>query len=533
MAKVGDMNVSIQIREAAFAGINSYFTWTMVCLFSGGMLIWIVQFWRGRPIPEVAANLPGILTSLGILGTFVGILLGLVGFNVDDLPGSVPKLLEGMKTAFVTSVVGVALAIGLKIFLSIQRTAQTTSEGVGADEIHRVLVDIREEAQKQNSETSAQLSKLIESIGGTGDKTLVSQTALLRGEVSDGFNRLTTEFRVFADRVSELGSKALIEALRNVITDFNKQLTEQFGQNFRELNNAVGALVTWQDQHKAHVERLTADFEKSLNTIEAARDALADVAKHCTEIPATMQALKAILQIVDDQEKRLAEQLQAYATLGQKAVDAFPMIESNLTTLTSEFGKSVEKTVSSSAQILQRHDAAFALLNKGFTEHSNQVDGLTKTFVDTQNMALAELTDAFQDVRKSLQDILKQARTQYESLASEVLKLSQHQEKHLGDLYTGIEDTFRKSSDALNARLERMFNESAANVNKSNAELSQIMKEQFRNFDKEIGDELSRVITDLGRKLGGLNERIVQDYRPLYQKVGELLDGLRYPTQGR
>ena len=41
-----------------------------------------------------------IIMSAGVLGTFVGIFIGLQDFNVNEIENSVPFLLEGLKTAF-------------------------------------------------------------------------------------------------------------------------------------------------------------------------------------------------------------------------------------------------------------------------------------------------------------------------------------------------------------------------------------------------------------------------------------------------
>ena len=43
---------------------------------------------------------PTILTTLGVTGTFVGIYVGLVYFNVEDIDGNIPSLLAGLKVAF-------------------------------------------------------------------------------------------------------------------------------------------------------------------------------------------------------------------------------------------------------------------------------------------------------------------------------------------------------------------------------------------------------------------------------------------------
>jgi hypothetical protein len=66
-----------------------------------------------------AASIPGHLTALGILGTFVGIFCGLYKFDVTNLRESIPHLLEGMKLAFTTSIAGLGTSTLLRVTHSI------------------------------------------------------------------------------------------------------------------------------------------------------------------------------------------------------------------------------------------------------------------------------------------------------------------------------------------------------------------------------------------------------------------------------
>ena len=56
------------------------------------------------------------ISSIGILGTFLGIFIGLLRFNSNNIEQSIPYLLEGLKIAFFTSVLGIFLATILNIF---------------------------------------------------------------------------------------------------------------------------------------------------------------------------------------------------------------------------------------------------------------------------------------------------------------------------------------------------------------------------------------------------------------------------------
>jgi len=65
---------------------------------------------------RLAEITPGILTSLGILGTFMGLVMGLSGLNLNAadtsaLLAAMEKLIGGMSTAFLTSIAGVIASI--------------------------------------------------------------------------------------------------------------------------------------------------------------------------------------------------------------------------------------------------------------------------------------------------------------------------------------------------------------------------------------------------------------------------------------
>ncbi len=67
---------------------------------------------------QLADLIPGLLTSLGILGTFMGMMDGLGGLdltNADKIIDSIPTLLTGMQFAFGTSVAGVTCSISFNI----------------------------------------------------------------------------------------------------------------------------------------------------------------------------------------------------------------------------------------------------------------------------------------------------------------------------------------------------------------------------------------------------------------------------------
>ncbi len=69
---------------------------------------------------KVIEMVPDMLTSLGILGTFVGLVWGLKGFDpqtYEAMTSSVSSLVNGIKVAFITSIYGITLSMAFSYWL--------------------------------------------------------------------------------------------------------------------------------------------------------------------------------------------------------------------------------------------------------------------------------------------------------------------------------------------------------------------------------------------------------------------------------
>ncbi len=85
------------------------------------------------------------IVSLGVLGTFIGIFIGLQNFNPDDMKNSINGILLGLKTAFYTSIVGMSTALILTI---IQKLFYKKMDNSSKNEI--LLIEISEKLDKLN-----------------------------------------------------------------------------------------------------------------------------------------------------------------------------------------------------------------------------------------------------------------------------------------------------------------------------------------------------------------------------------------------
>lgn len=93
-------------------------------------------------------QIPGMMTSFGILGTFIGLLIGIrgIGFStVTDALISVQTLLSGIQVAFYTSIAGVILSLLFNITYRVAWNMMLRNLGIFTDSFHKSVIPSVEE----------------------------------------------------------------------------------------------------------------------------------------------------------------------------------------------------------------------------------------------------------------------------------------------------------------------------------------------------------------------------------------------------
>jgi phage shock protein A len=271
---------------------------------------------------KTAHDGPTLFTTAGIFFTFVGIAQGLYGFDVNNIESSVPGLLAGLKTAFLASVIGVFLALSLKLRALIVGVPSTPghskSDGATVDD----LVD--------------QIAALRHAIASDDDRSLISEVKLQRQDSNDRLDAVRRSLTDFVERAAENNSKALIEALRAVIRDFNSKISEQFGDNFKQLNTAVGQLLEWQSTYRAQLTELIAQQSNTAQSMEVATAAFESLTANSQAFTEAGSSLVILLASLNEQRSQIQDSIKSLGQLLSTATTAIPQIERNVMQLTEQ-----------------------------------------------------------------------------------------------------------------------------------------------------------------------------------------------------
>ena len=166
------------------------------------------------------------------------------------------------------------------------------------------------------------LNELRSVISSDKDTSLLTQVQKLRTTVDDGQKELIKEFKDFAEHMVEQ-QKAIIEALENVIKDFNEKLTEQFGENFKQLNEAVEKLVDWQDRYKEILEEYDRKISQTVEGLENSERALLSVKESSEKIPEAVEKLNLVTTLLIEQLEVLSESLKRSKLYEKRPITLF------------------------------------------------------------------------------------------------------------------------------------------------------------------------------------------------------------------
>lgn len=414
--------IFITLPKLIFTNLSSHILeGTLIILAFFGFFLY--QLIKTKTLHPAAG---GLLITIGICFTFYGISIGLANFNPDEIDESLPELITGIKTAFLVSVLGVMFSIILRITalaMDFFRKQEVVDEGVGIED----LVVLQKQSVEAQKTTTQALQLLIENNG-------------------KNFTQLSASFDNFAKTMAENNSKAFIQALQDVIKDFNNKITEQFGDNFKQLNLAVGALLEWQKNYKEYIER----SEKNLNTLYMKIDkALKDyttLLEHTSKFSEHANALKSLLDASLAQRQILEQNASNLATFLKSMQESIPNLIKNINLYQNTSLENI-KSIQEHSQKLEKH---YVDVTQKLTQSiDSNINQLTQHFKDNTG----KLTDSIMKINDNLLKGSQTINAQIKVLDDELENVLKHLGLNLASISNKFVDDYQKIISFLNLKM--------------------------------------------------------------------------------
>ena len=344
---------------------------------------------------------PEVLTTMGIFGCFTGITIGLFGFDPNNIQDSVPSLLGGIRTAFGASLAGVFAALTIRFAQRFRKQK---------DEIESAPV------------RNATLDDVVSSLNFL-NKGLLAGTESFANKSIIKSDELISEFKNFSTHMIENNQKVFIEALREVIKDFNEKITEQFGENFKALNAAVEKLVVWQQQYKDELDQLKETQSQVAKDLSNSADNLVKIVSSSTSFVDSANALKEQVDLLSNNREVLIAQQNSLESVLNNMSQITPTFEVKTNEMLKQIEDGMKIVPDSIVKILQDNSSLikdeqkkiFESIDKSLSELQNNLsDGLRKN-VDIVKESVLTLDKSLQ---KELNDSLESLGRQLASLSN-------------------------------------------------------------------------------------------------------------------
>lgn len=481
----------------------------VVTIIFGILVAYILYFFLKEKQYSKESVLGNIASTIGVLGTFVGISIGLWKFNPNDITSSVPLLLSGMKIAFATSIIGMAASIFMKYI------ALKNEDEENIDDIMELFNTMIAESRNVNN-------TLIEN---------QKQTENVLNKVSEIWashqENLTVELK---SEILNLNNNT-ISKQEELIGEFKK-----LGECFTLLNSGVNNLLTWQENYKETIENTTKELETVIQTIHNADESIESISKNSSLIKENNENLSEVLKEINKTQNVIIESNKSIIEISNTAKESIPqinehftnidnrtkestaylqtLISENLNNIKSYLEKITEDVLSKTTQSIYENNRQFKY---EISEHISQCKMLIYSLKDLIPDINEHLLSTQKRFNKTLIHFNEEVQNSLRENTLEINKQVQLLKENTANINNTLDDTISLSTK----RLENITIATSNQIKTMAEEMEKLCVRKIEKLDNTLIEEFTDALSCLAGQLVTISEGFSEDYYRLLEELKE------------
>lgn len=477
--------------------------------------------------------IPGAMTGMGILGTFVGLSMGLQEFNTGtsaEIESSIAPLMNGIKVAFHTSVYGMVFSLVFNfVYKNILEDAYNNLEyfldaytqHVCPDTENERFRQLLDSQQKQSEVVVYPLLNAIQSMNDNLTNMLNLQRVQykelrkmpedlgknIESLITPQFAKMNDTLDAFADRVSQTQMMGMGELIDKFVSQMNNSLMDSFSN----LSKIIDETCDIQKQNNSYMQDIMSRVGNMILDIQKIDEMSTQTIRSLSEYIQEVEKLQSIINqnfmsvnLQLDQNNKMEEKQQAYIA--------------ELVEYEKKIGEASEKfTLDMAAQIvvlekLEKEISSSTRENLEIisTKANEYSESLTKTTKEQMQNVLT-LTDDFKNrVSKQIDLVTQQAETQNAAIANAAKQEIQ---------------TILKLSSSTSGEMDRATQELSTVYKQLNGQVQQSLNSTFDLFDQELSEiakHLSGTIAEVDSTTGRVPKVVASAYEDMGKSFAEM-----------
>lgn len=510
----------------------------------------------------------GSLVGLGLLGTFLGLTIGIWGFDSKSAAGiqaSIQQLLDGMGTAFITSLFGMAASLVYtfcekryknNLAVCIHELIRKLDEDYYVDDViylqykqQEMMTDIYADIKKHQSavvgEICGQIMPLLQYTGNEEGRMIpianaVREILLQNQEQTAALKSFSTDLALelnngFDESLSRQMQQRLIPLMENVDAT-TQAVVEHIDRLAMSVSNpAIDMMERVMNDLKTGLTSAIDEFKSTIskNTtteLENLALSLGSATKTISDFPVTMERISGVLESTISGVQQAVAEISNTSAAANSA--ALKQMQEQIVLATTSISEAIADVKGVMAGITQASEHSS---NELMTRMMQSTEAMSATMQGTVNKITGVLQSSVSVMSEELTDKQTDLLAMQEGTAAEVKKiiseLTENWQSSAGLLMSQTETVLRK----FDVTLERMntANTSVAStvsiIQQAQAEMTgtasnlhtisgdmRLATEQFRKGQSEYMSSISSLENETKRKLNEVME--------LMQKAGTTTD---------
>jgi len=444
-------------------------TWIWLAIIFVAFLICLILVNKFKKSDKLLAHrriieyFPTFVSTLGVLGTFYGITVGLLAFDTADLDKSIPGLLDGLKTAFFTSLAGM---VGSMILSGIIGHKQDKKDG-GVSDINQAAGTICQAVQQMSTLNA-------EAIGA------------LKQQMAEQEKDRKAFYRTMGDVMDNVkASQALIATTLSEIKTANDASSSALDSIVILQRSQEGTLASIKESSAGMVESIgnleeaTAAQTQAIQAVQKSSNETAEFTHHVPEILDVLSGMSGTQDSINEQVLKLKDILDAEVDQIERSMDK-----------TNEL---LERKFDEFTELLKKSntEALVEVMKKVTEEFQKQMNALINKLIQENFDQLNKSVERLNQWQQENKEMITSLTRQYKEMADNFESTSTSLDRVKDDTQTLVSEggKLRQIVDALNEVIvqDEKFIKTAEHLQKT-AELSQSNMEYFDESTKSLNE---------------------------------------------
>lgn len=485
-------------------------------------------------------QISGIMTGLGILGTFIGLAIGLSQFKndgVDQMISSIAPLIDGIKVAFYTSIYGVILSLGFNLYYKFCQGRFNKSLEEFYDIFYRYVThipanDMANQLLHYQQSQALAMEQFAETISVQFAKRFQQIAAPTFQQIGDTMSNLSEHMEQTLKTLSDQISNKQKESMEEIVENFITQMNMSLGGSFEQLRNTIDELCEGQQKTAKDVNQLISHLESTIHEIdeihEVSESIVRSLQEYCGNLNSYQAKVNEAYTHVEQQEAIFAE----LTTKQQACLDSFSNHEAALVT---NIGELNEKTKEIS-RVFKTHAEKFSQYTE---QQMDTVKDIYTAFVDDLENSTKNHIEQNRQVLEQQANIIKAVcekfGTDLDNTAQKNMEQNQKTFDQMKNVYTefvgSLDDTAKKHMEQNEKTINQMkgvYTEFVGNLDntaqKHMEQNKQVLGQMVASLDKS-SENLSHIADGFQGNLKGSIDRTFEQFDINLSEIAMRLSG--------